>query len=282
MRLGQLTGPLAVGFIVAWTICGLDADDASTGRQQAKPVKLPGMLIDRAQGCVDLEATVCLDNGFLELVACTKGSKEHESIVVIDSQPVHLHTALLLLGANNGNPAMRKQVGEKQKRWVNIPPRGDPVDVFLVVKDATGKRVERPISDFIVRAQHPGEEFAVGQNGAEEDETKPGNNAARKFPHTFLFAGSHLLDKKPGTRQYLADLSGHVISIATFGDAVLCLPSVHSKANGALEWQVNAKHLPDVGTKVVLRLRPRQKKPRRGADKSNTTSNQVQGKKDSP
>jgi hypothetical protein len=48
-----------------------------------------------------------------------------------------------------------------------------------------------------------------------------------------------------------------VISIATFGDELLCLPGVHSHENGSLMWQVDATELPKVGTKVTLRLRPR-------------------------
>jgi hypothetical protein len=47
-----------------------------------------------------------------------------------------------------------------------------------------------------------------------------------------------------------------VISIATFGDELLCLPEVHSQDNDALMWQVNATNLPAVGSNVTLRLRP--------------------------
>jgi hypothetical protein len=64
------------------------------------------------------------------------------------------------------------------------------------------------------------------------------------------------VDDGPGPRKYLSDLSGNVISIATFGDELLCLPGMHSDDNEALEWQVNATGLPAVGSKVTLRLRP--------------------------
>lgn len=56
---------------------------------------------------------------------------------------------------------------------------------------------------------------------------------------------------------YLADESGSVISIATFGDELLCLEGMHGQANDALLWQVNPDRLPPVGTKVTLRLRVR-------------------------
>ena len=73
-----------------------------------KKMQFPGVAIDLKERCVDIEATICLDSGMLELVACTKGGKEHESIVAVAARPMHIHTALLLLGAEAGNPAMRR------------------------------------------------------------------------------------------------------------------------------------------------------------------------------
>lgn len=184
------------------------APQKSAAKAARKHVKLPGLVIDVQERCVDIEATVCLEEGMLELVACTKGSKEHESIVAITARPMHVHTALLLLlGANNGNPAMRRPIDEQQTRWVNIPPRGDPVRVYLVFENANGKRVEHPIGAFVARAER----------------SEGGFGADAKFPGTFLFAGSLLHGDGPGPRQYLADQSGNVISIVTFGDELLCL-----------------------------------------------------------
>jgi hypothetical protein len=215
---------------------------ATVDRQPAeKALQLPGLTLNAKRRCVDIEATVCLDEGALELVACTKDSKEHESIVVVAARPIHIHTALLLLGAKNGNPPMRRPLDEEMTRWADLPPRGDLIDVFLEFKDATGKLTERPISDFIARS------------GDHAHETGATAGAAR-FPQTFLFAGSQLRDKGQAPKDYLADLSGHVISIASFGDELLCLPEVHSHDNGALMWRVDPTHLPEPGTAVTLRL----------------------------
>jgi hypothetical protein len=213
-----------------------------------KPFKLPGLIIDFRQRCVDIESTVCLDEGLLELIACTKDTKEHESIVAVKARPMHIHTALLLLGADPGNPAIRKPVDEQQKRWVDLPPRGNPVEVFLVFKDAAGRMVEHPIGDFIARADRQDDDFGADDKVAAKD---------AEFPNTFLFAGSLLHEDGPGPRKYLADLSGNVISIVTFGDELLCLPHVYGHSNDSLMWQVNPTKLPKVGSNVTLRLRPR-------------------------
>jgi hypothetical protein len=87
-------------------------------------VMFPGVTINVQERCVDVEGSVCLHRGGLELVACTKGTKEHESIVMIEAKPMHIHAALLLLGARPGSPATRKQWVDQPERWTDVPPRG--------------------------------------------------------------------------------------------------------------------------------------------------------------
>jgi hypothetical protein len=222
------------------------AGDATNATLQAalQKLKFPGVAINIQERCVDVESSVCLHRGALELVACTKGTKEHESIVAIEAKPVHIHAALLLLGAKPGSPATRQQLGEQAERWIDVPPSGGPVDVLLVLKSKEGKMVERPISDFIAPSSKRSDDSAT----ADQEATFP--------THTFIFAGSVLYGDGPGPRRYLSDESGNVISLSTFGDELLCLPAIHSQANDALLWQVNPTHLPAVGSNVTLRLRP--------------------------
>jgi len=214
-----------------------------------KSVKLPGLVVDFQKRCVDIESSVCLDSGFLELIACTTGSKEHESIVAIKARPMHIHAGLLMLGAKPGNPAMQKPMNKEKTRWAHLQPAGDKVGVSLVFKGKKGKLIERLISDFVA----PADEDPDDSGDADKAEPKP------KFPHTFLFAGSLLVGNGSGPRRYMSDSSGNVISISTFGDELLCLPGIHGQQNGALMWRVNASGLPKVGSKVTLRLRPQAK-----------------------
>jgi len=211
---------------------------------------LPGVKINIEKWAVDVDATICLQHGLLELIACTKDSKEHESIVAINAKPSHIHTALLLLGAVPGNPAIQRMIEEDGEiRFLHLPPRGHQIDVYLLFED--DKTRERPISEFIIAADH--EDYS----GAPEPEEK---SEPEKFPsHTFVFAGSHLVGEGDAPKQYLADLSGHVITLATFGDELLCLPGFFEHANEALMWQAHGDVLPPIDTKVTLRLRPHRK-----------------------
>lgn len=212
-------------------------------------LKLPGIKINAKEAYVDVDAEVCLDAGALELVACTPETKEHESIIKVLAKPVHMHMALLLIGAQPGNPATQRMVGEgDEKRFLYLPARGQPVHVSLVIADKEGKKKEHPISHFI---QHVEDETNFFEGGQKAEEN-------RKFPtNEFLFLGSVLFDNgKGGPRRYLAEESGNVISISTFGDETLGLSEVYEHVNGSLVWEINTDHLPEMGTKVTLRLRP--------------------------
>jgi len=217
--------------------------------ETGEELSLPGLKIQVKEHYVDVDSKVCLSEGFLELIACAKDTKEHESIIAVQAKAAHIHAALLLLRAQPGNPAMRKPIEGQEGRWVDLPPRGSKVDVFLVVEDENGKPVERPISDFIMKGDEGyGPEFEAREKGAKIP-----------FPtHTFLFAGSHVYKQGEGPPVYLADVDGNVISISTFGDELLCLPDVLGHGNEGLVWAVDSTHLPEIGTKVLLRLRPQQ------------------------
>jgi hypothetical protein len=223
-------------------------DSRKKSQEDTQRVKMPGIEINPVERVVSVDAEICLEEGALELIACTKDSKEHESIVVIHARPSHVHAALLLLGARNGHPAMRRALDEEMTRWEDIPPTGDPIDVSLSWKQEDGTRVERPLSDFLMRSE---------EEGAADGEHKE----KKKFPNTFLFAGSHLGDEAETPRKYLAELSGNVISISTFGDELLCLPNMYGHENQALAWQIDPTHLPKKHTKVQLRLRVKKAQP---------------------
>ena len=232
--------------------CAAAGDDAPADAPDAEKVDLPGITIDTKNKHVDVSAKIALNEGLLELIACTKDTKEHESLVIIDAIPMHIHAALLLIGANNGHPAMVKPANEERTEWIHLPPRGDEMLVSLVYPDPEDekKTIERPISDFLKRSDRD----PAQQLGGDEEAAGP----AEVF-ETFLFAGSVLVDREEGERTYIADQTGNVISISTFGDELLCLPSRMSQENAALIWSVDDKHLPKVGTKVSLRLKLKEK-----------------------
>ena len=231
------------------TVQPADATNAPPEDLQAalEKLELPGIKINVKEWAVDVDAEISLQSGLLELIACTKDTKEHESILMVKAKPSHIHTALLLLGAQPGNPATQRVIEGDEPRFVHLPPRGHPVDIYLIFEKDAPK--EHPINEFIIPADH---------HDATVEAKEPGDD--EKFhTHTFVFAGSVLYSDGDGPKIYVADQSGSVLSLATFGDELLCLPGFHDNANEALAWQANDKKLPEIGTKVTLRLRPHRK-----------------------
>ena len=228
-------------------------EEPAVGNPVLEKLKALGVTINSKERYVDVSSSICLAAGALELVACTKDTKEHESIVMVEAKPVYIHTALLLLGAKPGTPAMQRLVSENPDRWLDVPPSGSPLEVSLVYQEKDGKTVVRPISDFIEASKDEQDQVFSGQPQAKADEKL-------KFPSTFLFTGSQMLANGDGPKRYLADDSGNVISVSTFGDEVLSLPEVVGQANDALMWEVDPTHLPPLGTKVMLRLKMLDKK----------------------
>lgn len=217
-------------------------------RDALAKLDMPGVKINVEEWSVDVDATVSLRDGLLETVACIKDTKEHESVVAVNAKPSHIHTALLLIGAEAGNPAMRKIIGEgPEARFIDLPPRGGLVDVFLVVNTPEGKK-EYPINEFIEKAHDEFNYDGTPVETPKETELLPS--------HTFMFTGSVLVEQNEGPRQYIADYSGNVITLVTFGDETLSLPGIHDDANSALVWQVRNKHLPELDAAVTLRLKP--------------------------
>ena len=212
-------------------------------------LNLPGIKINVEEWSVDVDSTVALRGGLLELVACMKDTKEHESIIAVEAKASHIHAALLLLGAEPGNPAIRKIVGDgPDSRFIDKPPRGGKIDVYLVLDTDDGKK-EYPVTEFIQQAR---EDFDHTGNPVEHDDEP------ESFPsHSFLFTGSVLVEREEGQpRQYIADYSGNVISLVTFGDEMMSKPGFHDDSNYALMWEVRNDKLPALDEPVILRLKP--------------------------
>ncbi len=213
---------------------------------------MPGMKILVKKGYIDVDAKVCLTQGMLELIACTKDSKEHESMIMVEPKAAHIHAALLLIGAVPGNPAMRKEVQtEDGPRWVDLEPRGQEIEVYLVFANKAGELEEHPIKKFLIKGEEESFDGIPVPEEKKEDRTFP--------THTFLFVGSHVYKDGENDPIYLADTSGNVLSLATFGDELLALPGIHGHANEGLVWSVDTAQIPPIDTKVILRLKP--KKP---------------------
>lgn len=204
-----------------------DADQAADGL--VKLSKTGDVWLDTKRKAVVVDGQVCLRQGQLEMFACTKGTKEHESIVTLNCLAEEVHAGLLAAGSKPGTP-------------VSFDPEyraatGQPIDVYVLWKDEQGQKHQARAQEWIrsVRTQ-------------------------QAMAHDWVFAGSGFWkDPETGKEHYKAN-GGDLICVSNFPTATLDLPVESSQANDQLLFEAFADRVPPRGTKVRVVLIPRQAK----------------------
>ena len=169
---------------------------------------------------------VCLREGQLEMFACLKGTKEHESVVAIDGKAYYIHAGLLAIGAKAGTPV---QFDPMYKAAT-----GTEIEITVLWVDKDGKKQQ-----------------ALAQQWIRQAETKK----ILSFP--WVFAGSGFwFDETTGREHYQAE-GGDVICVSNFPSATLDLPVESSQGNMELLFEVNTAVVPPLKTPIRLILRPK-------------------------
>ena len=100
---------------------------------------LGSVRVDSGARTVMATGFVNLVEGPIELVICGPGGKRHESVFVMEADPVDLQAALLLVGAQAGPPMEELGVG---------PPHGSLVDIWVEWPGAGGAPRSEPAERF--------------------------------------------------------------------------------------------------------------------------------------
>lgn len=189
----------------------------------------PGIRVNRATATIELDAVVCIDAGWLEQIACSPGTRDHESLVTVAARPRDVHAALLLLGLEPGAPGSWTFENDV---LALVPPRGPKLSVEVRWTSADGVARREPIGRWAREAR----------SGAE-------------LEATWRFAGSVTEPARNGRGDhYVADQSGSIIGLVTFGDEVIAFPEVLPDQEGVapLEYEAWSERLPPIGTPVTL------------------------------
>lgn len=172
-----------------------------------------------------MSGEVCLRRGPLEMFACPAGTKEHESVVKVDTDAFNVHVGLLAIGARPGHPARFHPKYE--------PAEGTDIDVFVQWTDKEG-------ASHRIAAQH----------WVRNARTK------RSMKERWVFAGSDFwTDEETGKRYYQAE-AGDLICVSNFPTATMDLNVESSAANSGLIFEAFEERIPPRGTQVYLILKP--------------------------
>ena len=207
--------------------------------------------IDRDRKSVVMVGEVCQTRVPLELFACLRGSKEHESIVVVDTKAYVVHAGLLATGAESGSPV----------RFVPefAPASGTEIEVTVIWEDQRGRRRRVRGQDWVQDIASRYAMFDGIQLNQFDDELDPRDQFAawKAMEHPWVFAGSQFLkDERTGEQYYLADVEGDLICVSNFPSAVLDVPARSDADSGALLFEAFTERIPPRGTPVTLILTP--------------------------
>ena len=273
--------------------CAADPPKEEKKSKEPQPLNKQGtVLLDVDGKRLLLKTKVCLREGVLEMFCCLKQTKEHESILSIDSEAHAVHAGLLALGAKIGSPV------KFQPEY--SPAKGTRIRLFCQWTDKGGKPHREPAEKWVRNSSKRFfveifDEKPAGLDLKEDSELKwdEKNKELYWFGHmtekqrdTFLamskdakyrksiqkffdrtqprqleapwvFAGSGWFkDESTGKELYLAE-GGDLICVANFASAMLDL-AVESSASGEtnLMWEAWSDRIPPVGTEVLLELVP--------------------------
>jgi hypothetical protein len=220
----------------------------------------PGVHVNLAAKTVDFDARITpmlvkderAPLFYLEVLACSPNTREHETIIVSDVKPSHIHAALLLVGLNPGEPGKWTL---KDNTLVASPPTGDRVSVRIIYTDKDGKTIEANPLDWIT---------STTKKTAFLDSERATAKAANLPAPGWVFAGSRIVKSRTAAPNapdapevYDADGSGTIIGLTTFGSEVIAWSRVISPdANIAEpEWIADFTKTPPPDTKVRVQIR---------------------------
>ncbi|MFO0912034.1 MAG: YdjY domain-containing protein [Pirellulales bacterium] len=166
---------------------------------------------------------VCLNRGMLEMFACPRGTKEHESIVSLNAKAYEIHAALLAVGAKPGRPVRYQPEYQAAE--------GEVIKVDVQWRDAEGKPHSVPAQQWIRQVK-----------------------SGEPMTQDWVFAGSGFWkDTATGKEHYLAE-GGEVICVSNFGTALLDLPIQSSQDNADLMFEAFTDHIPPLETPIRVIL----------------------------
>lgn len=213
--------------------------------------------IDTKRKMVIMDGEICLRKGSLEMFACLRGTKEHESVVAVATDAYVVHAGLLAIGAEQGRPV------EFDPEY--RPPSGQKIEVLIQWKDAENKLHTRKAQDWVRDARN-----------------KKVMNYDWVFPGSYFWKDVSIEavqkakeegidpDTLPGKMVYAAE-GGELICVSNFKSSMMDLPVASTDANNDLWFEAFTENIPAEGTKVRLFLIPLKQEEKKQAEEASNT-----------
>lgn len=196
---------------------------------KTKEVELKNKVrIHPRQQIVEVEGEVIVNEGLIELFACTERGKTHESTVILFCAPSHLQTGLMMLGLQP--PTRGEFPGDP------LAKAGDLIDISLswkIKEGETEKVVTHPIYELIWN-------------------TRTKSAMSKQY---WLFNGSFFSHDPIAKREvFVADISGNIVT--TLHDPDTIIDSTHELRDDDTVFFANSNLLPPSGTPITMTFKP--------------------------
>lgn len=202
----------------------------------AKQVNWPFVRVLPDERAVEIDGFVATTEGWLEQIICNVGTRDYEAIIATQAKASHIHAGLLLLGLEPGHPGSWQIDPDdpQMMKWEVVQPEGPKVWLTVQWTDEGGQSHEVPVQDW-VRDHHSGRQFPDGP---------------------WVFGGSMMATDYQGREVYVADRSGSICGLVTFGDETLGWNEVWPDQVEVrpAEWEADTDAMPVSGTPVVVHL----------------------------
>lgn len=185
--------------------------------------RIGNVLIDKDQGCLYLPAAVNMNQGVVELLACGTMGKRHESVLVVDAEPMHIQVGLLLIGLEPG--------GGLSYQGDPRTPEGDSVWIWVEWKDDDEWR--------LMRAENLVFDYT---------------RQAPMEPTHWVFSGSQVVEGR-----FVASIEQSIVT--TYHDPYTIIDNPLLGGADDTVYGANKSILPEVGKEMVLIFKRDQKKP---------------------
>ncbi len=174
---------------------------------------------------VVLRTRVVQDDVSLEFFLCTKGAKDHETVLTTEAPPMLIQAALILSGAEPGHPVRFEPKFE--------PPAGTPISI-RAEWERDGQKKQADARQWIKESR-----------------------SGLVLQQDWVFAGSVTFEDRRTKRPVFAADDGTLFTVANFASAILDLPYRSTDANAELSYVAHKGQIPPIGTPVTLFLSPR-------------------------
>lgn len=189
--------------------------------------------VDRTKKQVMVDGVVTLRAGVLEMFACPVGTKEHESIVAVQSPAFLVHAALLSIGAKPGKPV----------QWTPefVAPSGDQIAITV--------QWRTPPTGPAAAASADGPILSCDARQWVRD-----LRSGKSMKDVWVFAGSGFWREEEGGKEHYLAEGGDMICVSNFGTAMLDVTDPSPQSNASLVYEAFEDRIPPLGTPVRLVL----------------------------